>query len=332
MMPGVTFGEIRDAIVDAYNNQDLEEVLRFYMNVRLDDEIAPGAFRHRVFELIEWSEMRGLDVELVRITARARPSKARMQQIYKKYGMAIPVLVQDSGTAVPATPTDAADGGLEKIVRPHLSFADFGIWRERMTRVEGQVCRITLNGAARGTGFLVGPDAVLTNFHVFEPVLKDPKTATGIKCQFDYKLLANQSRTETPVGLHPTDWLIDACPYTEGEGANDPDRTTPTADELDYTLVRLADPLGLETGRSQPQQRGSAPGPRLGPGAGQGPDVRRQDGDHHRRAPRRRAPATGPGHRRDRPGQGQDTRTAPGRDAGQVRHQHPRRVIRITVL
>jgi hypothetical protein len=254
MMPGVTLGEIRDAIVDAYNSDDLEEVLRTELSVRLDVEIPPGAFRHRVFELIEWADMRGLDVDLVRVTARARPRKASMQQIYKKYGMALPVLVQEGGTVVAATPTDAADGGLERIVRPHLSFSDFGIWRERMTRVEGQVCRITLNGAARGTGFLVAPDAVLTNYHVFEPVLKDPKTAAAITCQFDYKLLADKSRTETPVGLHPTDWLIDSSPYTEGEGANDPERTIPTADELDYTLVRLASPLGSKPVAPHPSE------------------------------------------------------------------------------
>ena len=41
MMPGVTLGEIRDAIVDSYTIDDLEEVLRTYMNVRLDVEIPP---------------------------------------------------------------------------------------------------------------------------------------------------------------------------------------------------------------------------------------------------------------------------------------------------
>ena len=118
MMPGVTLGEIRDAIVDAYTVDDLEEVLRTYMNVRLDVEIPPGATGRRVFKLIEWADMRGLEVDLVRVLARARPRKASMQQIYKKYGMAIPVLVQECGTALPTSPTDAADGGLEGLVRP----------------------------------------------------------------------------------------------------------------------------------------------------------------------------------------------------------------------
>ena len=83
--------------------------------------------------------------------------------------MAVSVGVQAAGAAT--TATDAADPGLEKIVRPHLALPDFGLWREAMTRVEGQVCRITLNGNAQGTGFLVGPDAVLTNYHVMKPVI-----------------------------------------------------------------------------------------------------------------------------------------------------------------
>ena len=121
-----------------------------------------------------------------------------------------------------------------------------------MTRVEGHVCRITLDGAARGTGFLVGPDTVLTNYHVLEPVLTDPTRAGGVECQFDYKVLADRSRLGTPVGLKAADWLVDACPCTAGEAAGDPERTIPTADELDYALVRIAEPLGSRPLAAQP--------------------------------------------------------------------------------
>ena len=58
MMTGVTFAEIRDAIVASYKKADLEELLRTEMNVQMDDEIGPGPFRHQVFELIDWAERR----------------------------------------------------------------------------------------------------------------------------------------------------------------------------------------------------------------------------------------------------------------------------------
>src|SRR5262245_1100372 len=172
MVPGVTYEEITDAITDAYEEDELKRVLRTRMDVRLDVIIGPKPFGTVVFELLGWAERQGRAAELVRATSQARPAHAGMQQIYKKYGMAVPCLVQAAGGAVAGAPADVTDRGLEQLVRPHLRFVDFGVWRERMTRVEGQVCRITLDGAARGTGFLVGPDAVLTNYHVLEPVLK----------------------------------------------------------------------------------------------------------------------------------------------------------------
>src|SRR5262249_17584030 len=162
MMPGVTVREIQEAILDAYDEDELKQTSRTLMDGKLNHVVNPGRFDTRVFEFVQWSERQGREVELIQATAKDRPRNAKMQAIYKKYGMAVPVYVENAGQAVAGAPTDATEGGLEKIVRPHLSFADFGIWRDRMTRVEGLVCQIRFDGNAQGTGFLVGPDAVLT--------------------------------------------------------------------------------------------------------------------------------------------------------------------------
>ncbi len=259
MMPGVTFQEIRDAIVDAYAPQSLEETLLFLMNERLDVVTPPADFGYRVFKLVQWAEMNGRDVELVQAMAKARPRKAKMQEIYKKYGMAIPVYVENAGAQVPNAPTDAADSELEKIVKPHLMFVEFGIWRERMTQVEGRVCLITINGNAQGTGFLVGPDAVLTNYHVMEPLLKESKKVGDFECVFDFKFLPNNTKTGTPVRLHATDWNIDSSPYSKPEGEGKPEQADPTSDEMDYALVRLAEPLGAKPWAMNPNSDGGAP-------------------------------------------------------------------------
>jgi len=169
----------------------------------------------------------------------------------------VPVGVQEAGGA--KTATDAADVGLEKIVRPHLNMPDFGLWREAMTRVEGQVCRITLNGQAQGTGFLVGPDAVLTNYHVMEPVIKKQVDPAGVECQFDFKLLKDHTAPYTPVKL-AADWLIDHSPYTTNEKVGTPDTAPPpTVDELDYALIRLASQFGAQPWVKSPDAGGNAP-------------------------------------------------------------------------
>ncbi len=252
MMPGIDVRTIREALLDAYSEDDLRIVLREWMDVRLDHVVGAGNLSTRVFELLEWSERNGRKAELIRAAAVSRPRHAKMQEVSRKYGMSVPVYVEKSGIMVAGGPTDATQAGLERTVRDHLSFADFGVWRERMTSVEGRVCQITLKGRAQGTGFLVGPDAVLTNYHVLKPVLSGTMTRADVECVFDFKKLPDGTQMRTPVTLHPTDWNVDFSTYTPGEIAGQPDQTVPTTDELDYALVRLSAPVGDQPWAAHP--------------------------------------------------------------------------------
>ncbi len=244
MMFGADFKAIREAIVQGYDEDELKIVLRDLMDLRFANIVGAGNFSTKVFELLEWSEREGREVELVRATALARPRNPKLQAVYQKYGMAIPVYVERAGATVLDSPTDATQVGLERTVRDHLTFADFGLWRERMMAVEGRVCQIAFRGAAAGTGFLVGPQAVLTNYHVMQPLLQEPGRVADVECVFDFKILANGDRLRTPVKLHPTEWSLDSSPFSAGEAVGKPDQTLPTTDELDYALVKLAQPFG----------------------------------------------------------------------------------------
>jgi hypothetical protein len=217
------------------------------MNETLANITPPGPFSFVVFSLVNWADQNGRDVELIHAMGKDRPRNAKVQQMYKKYGMAIAVDVK----GVSATATDSADGGLEKIVKPHLSLPDFGLWREKMTSVESRVCRITLNNNAQGTGFLVGPEAVLTNYHVMQPVIDGDVPAKAVQCEFDFKLLTDGTTPLTAVGL-ADDWLLDHSPYSESEAKGTPEKIAPTADELDYALIRLAVPFGSQPWAKSP--------------------------------------------------------------------------------
>jgi hypothetical protein len=52
---------------------------------------------------------------------------------------------------------------LERIVRQTNALLDIVGFHRRIGEIEGQVCRVDLRGKGEGTGFLVGPNAVLTN-------------------------------------------------------------------------------------------------------------------------------------------------------------------------
>jgi hypothetical protein len=154
--------------------------------------------------------------------------------------------MQESG--LPAASADAQEkapaGGvpaLQRLIKPGLSHKDLRIWLDRMTAIERQVCRIEANGAALGTGFLVGPKAVLTNWHVVQEA-RDQGVEAALSCRFDFKRLTTG---QTDGGtLIPVSALLaeSRCSAAEEKG-DDPDNPPPKPDELDYALIELPDPL-----------------------------------------------------------------------------------------
>jgi hypothetical protein len=103
-------------------------------------------------------------------------------------------------------------------------------WRSRLGFLEGQVCRIELT-QAMGTGFLVGPDLVLTAAHIVQSVIESSKAARSVGLRFDYKRTGQG--TVNPGALYrlaERDWLVAYSP----------------SEDLDYALLRLAGAPGIE--------------------------------------------------------------------------------------
>jgi hypothetical protein len=176
--------------------------------------------------------------------------------------------VQHGGEAESDAPADALAPGLQRNVRPHLAKLDVRVWLERLTRIERQVCRVEHGGNSVGTGFLVGPAAVLTNWHVVEDAQRQG-ALSNLACRFDYLALpggARQPGTVIPLG---PEGCLDASPYAPAELTRTPDVPPPTANELDYALLRLDQPIGELTANGAPRgwiELPSTP-PSLEPGA-----------------------------------------------------------------
>jgi hypothetical protein len=139
--------------------------------------------------------------------------------------------------AAQALGLSASTSGLEKLVR-ELPFVDIAQWRAKLGAIETQVCRVE-TPSGYGTGFLVGPNATLTNYHVVEEVIKGTVDPASVVLRFDYK------RGTGGTTLHPgtefrlaKDWLIDWSPDSTADELNDP-LVLPGAEELDYALLRL---------------------------------------------------------------------------------------------
>lgn len=128
-------------------------------------------------------------------------------------------------------------GGLQKITGQSDGIVDATV-ADVVNEFGKYVCQILqdLGGeiVAIGTGFLVGPNKVLTNFHVIEGVSFDK-----LSCRFDVKM--NGPRNFKAGPLIPVEEVIETSPYgnIEANGYSRHAQTHPTLDELDFALLKI---------------------------------------------------------------------------------------------
>jgi len=172
-------------------------------------------------------------------------------------------LVWEARKAIPADPgllafeerfssaptTLAVDGGevrpvqgrqLELKIKDAQSTFDIGTWRRRLGEIEGRVCRIEFPETVdQGTGFLVGPSVVLTNYHVIEE-LKDGAVAPAMAVlRFDYKVADDGVTVQAGTTFRlAAEWLLDSSRYSQRDLEVAPAQD-PAPDELDYAFLSV---------------------------------------------------------------------------------------------
>jgi V8-like Glu-specific endopeptidase len=158
----------------------------------------------------------------------------------EEVGFAPDIVVADQ---VPEAPLKGRQLEL-KIEETGTTF-DILTWRQKIAEIEGRVCRIEFpSRQARGTGFLIGPDLVMTNYHVIRKVHRKMVGYDKVVCRFDYKVLADGVSTGPgkPYTLAQK-WLVDHSEYSELDFETSPSADAP-ADKLDYAILRLAGRAG----------------------------------------------------------------------------------------
>lgn len=232
------------AILDSFTRDEFEELLRAKLGLQTQYIVPPGfSYSEAVFELLRLAERAGWTRDLVRAVYEARPNRVDLASLFRDLGLApVPVPDNPSPEATRAGDPRALDTG------PQFFYPE--LWRDRLAAIERQVCRVEVGVSAHtmGTGFLVGPDVLLTCYHLLEPVLTHQLGPDAARFRFDYRTVGEGGMVADgqTIGLHPTDWLIDATPYTPAEKRVDAEGQPPTPDQLDCALVRLDRPIGLE--------------------------------------------------------------------------------------
>jgi hypothetical protein len=244
--------QISEALLTAFSPDQFDQML-FYKLGRVRTRISMARnYDSIVFDVIVAANAQRWLKELVVAASQSRPEDPAIAAAADALGL--------GPRMAPA---------LESIIHERAPMLDPVRWRIRLAAIEHRICRIedaatARNGAASsrgplGTGFLVGPDLCLTSSHVVEGLFNRSIRAEDLTLRFDY------ARDSDGKEIYPgtvyrlaSDWQVASFAYSGGDRAGS-GLTPPNRDELDITILRVANNPGLRPiGAAEPggQRRG----------------------------------------------------------------------------
>ena len=157
----------------------LERLVEFHLDEHLAVIVGEGPLDDVIFRLIAWAEAQGRLAALVngaRTEAPGNPLLTAFERAVVEARDTRPLddSLREFAERVQLAPAVPDEPDLEKRVF-RAGFSDIAQWRARLGQAELAVCRIESPAwRALGTGFLVGPDLVMTNRHVVDAFASQP--------------------------------------------------------------------------------------------------------------------------------------------------------------
>ncbi len=241
-LTGPQYRPLLQALLQTMDQNEFDRMLMLYLGIRRQTIAGDGDSTQVVYEVIDHFNRRGTVYKLVDAARQERPDNA----VFVEYAQLL-------GFGPRGLPDTAA---LQKMVQLHNRMLHIAPFRARLGEIEGRVCRIDLRGEGLGTGFLVGPSHVLTNYHVMESCVTGQRTLQEFSCRFDYKVRDDGLRLHDGRVVEPAR-ILAASPYDPADLVDD--GTLPDPEHLDYALLELAEELGalpINAGSLSAPQRG----------------------------------------------------------------------------
>lgn len=219
---------LQEVFADTFDRYQLEETVSRLFKKLANSINFSAPLTRVVFDVVEKSNAYGvLDQIFVDLVAQVpfRPDLLEVQM----------VLATREGWDASLTHGMNRDS-LERLLGKGNAFVNAQALGSLMARVPRQVCQVKTPGN-NGTGFLIGPDLVLTNSHVIG-------TSAEIAVRFDY-FGENQGGEWIEIDR---DWTIVRSPSSsadETEPFGQPD-----AKELDYAVLKLSKAPGKDSGEA----------------------------------------------------------------------------------
>jgi hypothetical protein len=223
---------LREALKKAFPKwSDLAKFTSDELDLNLAEITGDGqGLDTNAYDLVLWADARGELATLINAARNARPENEKITAFADSVGM-----------------TSLGGPALEKFVTDNQVLLNPVVWRKGQIESEWRVCRIDRYGDGQGTGILVGPDLVLTNYHVVRALIDKPGERDKWCARFDHKIADNGRDILPGITIDfAVEWNVDSSPYSDVDTQPDPKSGTPTNDELDFALIRIARPIGNE--------------------------------------------------------------------------------------
>lgn len=148
--------QIGEALLSGFPSWgDLDQLAAFALDIDLEAEVGKGPLRTVTFELLKFTQARGWTEALLRQAVARRPGNPTLAG-------------QQRLLCLAPAPFAGRNAGYQARVLEHSGLLTTGRWTQRQVECERPVCQILRGKEALGTGFLVAPDLVMTNWHVFQ--------------------------------------------------------------------------------------------------------------------------------------------------------------------
>lgn len=226
---------LREAITEAFDRDELNGLMVDTGFGALEDLTGPKGFKSQAFDVIQTFHREGRLEPFVLAVLDEESDRPSLRKLNTQLGF-----VDDhSEDAIKRV----SGLSLERSVR-NSGFSNPYLWANTLTCLTRKICQIRIVDGVQvqyGTGFLVGPDLVLTNFHVMEDVIEGRISPEKVQLTFDYAELA-EGRADAIGCLLTDDWKLSYSPYSNADLA--PNAGDPQPDELDYAVVRIDRAVG----------------------------------------------------------------------------------------
>ena len=221
-------------------------MLWFRLNLNLDSISLTDTLELTASNLVDYADSRGILIQLLSAAYDSNRGNLHLANFVRRMG-----LTADSNINQEL---------LDKIIHDD-SVLGVDQWRTTFAGLTGRICRVEVpSDLPYGTGFLVGPNVLMTSYRATEPVISGGLATSAVGFRFDFKVYSDvQLNSGIVYRLAADDWLVASSPKDSLNVvvvrlAGVPGENRLEEDKRPGSSAKRLDPSSLHTGSGAPHK------------------------------------------------------------------------------